>query len=348
MAENNSKDKEQSTGQETTLKSFNTVLDTLQKSITLVVALAAFWTASGFVIVTIHLSNYTDITSYNIHSTQYLSAGISFFIASIVSLIILIVILYGLQRFKLDSDISELLAIITSVLVVNPILLIDPIAIAFQIISENRKTRRQASASKPYDSPANTQQTPKSNESTDASDNRSSTPLSEQTKTALASPSPNISNVIPIFSPLGIFFIVVYIVVFGGIYSKLFYGNIVPRWLGGAQPDSIQLILSDSALAQILNIEIDTTITSQENNYVLTKPVMRLADLVDGLLVGNLDTGKAIAIKNDNIVGIVDDVENDSIRSLSPAKTTETSETTETPNANSSTTSPEETDSANP
>lgn len=70
-----------------TPNSENSFFKAVQSVLTFVVGLTAVFTASGFIIVNIHLSKYTSIQGYNLNTTQYIAASV-WLIISIIRWII--------------------------------------------------------------------------------------------------------------------------------------------------------------------------------------------------------------------------------------------------------------------
>lgn len=110
-------------------------------------------------------------------------------------------------------------------------------------------------------------------------------------------------------------------VIAGWLYGNIIYGHL-PRFLGGGEPTTMTLVLKKD----VQPTDFGLTPNSQQNQQ--TSTLLLLANLTDGLLVADTNNGQVTAIKDEMILGIVDDVKAQWVITPTP---TPTSTPTETP-----------------
>lgn len=92
-----------------------------------------------------------------------------------------------------------------------------------------------------------------------------------------------------------------YTLLFGLLYGTYIYGS-VPYDLGGGRPVTAILVFQDQNTLQSLGFANDFDSANR------TGTVLLLADLSDGgLLVADTTTGRVVAVKQDALIGILDD-----------------------------------------
>lgn len=99
---------------------------------------------------------------------------------------------------------------------------------------------------------------------------------------------------------ISVYFSFVIILAFVAIYSDYVYPNL-PRSMGGGRPATIILVLKEG------NFLPSFALSPGDINPNNTNSLMLLAELTDGLLVVDPRTGRAIAIRNELILAVIDD-----------------------------------------
>jgi hypothetical protein len=92
--------------------------------------------------------------------------------------------------------------------------------------------------------------------------------------------------------------IVYYTIFFGMLYGQYIYGTI-PRFLGGGKPEPMIVVFNDAELPGLFNLSTDPVQNRRTNTVLL------LAELADGFLILDTNTGQVAAIKNGIVTGIM-------------------------------------------
>ncbi len=111
-------------------------------------------------------------------------------------------------------------------------------------------------------------------------------------------------------------------IVVGSLYGQGVYGSI-PHYLGGGKPESMILVFKSPDTLSALGL------TPNETEPDRTKTVLLLAELTDGLLVADTNTGRVVALKEESLLGTLDD----RVTSLVITPTPPPASTPETPNS---------------
>ncbi len=91
-----------------------------------------------------------------------------------------------------------------------------------------------------------------------------------------------------------------YTVLFGLFYGEYIYGSI-PHYLGGGRPEPMIAVFDDEMTPALLGLTVDPVQPRR------TQTLLLLAELSDGLLVLDTNTGRVAAIKNESLTGAMDD-----------------------------------------
>jgi hypothetical protein len=93
-----------------------------------------------------------------------------------------------------------------------------------------------------------------------------------------------------------------YTILFGLFYGEYIYGSI-PHYLGGGRPEPMLLVFNDAENLSLLHLSAAWHIPSNR----VTRTVLLLAELNDGVLVADTNTGHVAYVKNSLLTGVVDE-----------------------------------------
>jgi hypothetical protein len=261
--------------------SLSDLIETAQKAIGSILALGAFLTASGFVVVNTHLSNFGQnfggFTHYNVQPSQYLSAGVGLFVFMFVAYnfgremtsisvrralarLILLVCLIGVYlnfigRFDFGTSFLNPTVCILSFVIAG---------LALTLINNSPNKSRSNSGK----FAALMFKIPKS-----VDDILSRTVIRWSAIAVLAA------------------------IVIGMVYGQFVY-RFVPRFLGGGRPENVALIFNKQD-----NITPFNFVPEQIVNCTV-RDLQILIELTDGYLIQNTVTGTVSTVKKDLLLGM--------------------------------------------
>ena len=276
------------------------LLGSLMRTVQNFVALALAWiaipSAAGSVIVSSHLSQYTDVHGFSINSGRYLAAGVILIIFLVLSIFLLwvsykfIEILTSSSVTKLSEEKATRLRVIGVLVLVGIVVFVmwsesvSPGTIAFIIIS----LLAIGLLNFVYTLSHVTEE-----------EMREGGVRAIFARTMTQNPQDALRDVVrqPL-SMTGVYLFIVaifYMAVAGYLFSITVYRQI-PRPLGGGDATAVNVIFADENQLELLRLP---TISRNE-----TATLCLLAELTTGFLVYDPDAEEAVAIKHDSILGI--------------------------------------------
>jgi hypothetical protein len=267
------------------------LIKALQTAFSLIIGLGAIVTVTGFLTVKLYLSQFTDITGYNLNPTQYLAAGI---IPWLVSIALVFPFIRNLWFRELDRVILERRKALQAFRMpegLNP-------EERLGILTSNtlEELRRALNASEP--------------ELKDLMSDEHERVIQQARETLnVVVASKNNKAALDIFTG----FIIVPIIV-SILYGLIFYG-ITPRTWGGGKPADVILTFKNETEFTSLGINMDPRYRNRSVQMLL------LAELTDGILVADTTNGRVLAIKNEFIASIIDNNKAQQVIEGTPAPT---------------------------
>ena len=256
-------------------ESLSALIGNIQSGITLIIAVGAFVTATGLAIINVYLSKFTDIHGFSVNSTQYLPAGISLLSILVVTIVISALILSGWNYIgQAFSSKLPVLSLKRGWFIIKALGVFLVYLVLGALIYSKIPTFISLlvvtgiyAALVVYGKP----------------------PI----RAGFQKP----------FSGSGIYVfgsLLLYAIIGGSVYANSVYGNI-PRYLGGGQPATAILVFKDEATLNQLGFSPDPIQATHTQNILL------LADLTDGIMVLDPITGRVVGVKNESLLGTIDD-----------------------------------------
>lgn len=280
------------------LRPVQSILSTLQAALSLILGFSSLVLFTGFIIVNMFLARFTDIHGFSILPQQYIAAGFLYVMVWVVVAIAFRIWPFGVNFFWESIPEARVVRMLQASLkgqyerrnklqedlhlaILRPSMFVHP---EFQMI------------------------TPPSPEDL------------EQNKAEVAELSEKLANVkieigntkmqldnarIAFRSKIGerglrVFGKETVLLLTVSIIYGLFVYPIIPHVLGGGKPATIILNLHSDYPASTLRL-------SSSSNQTTTGSLLLFAELTDGLLVADPSTGQFVVVKNEAIIGIIDD-----------------------------------------